>query len=674
MASSGAWRRVGGAAAMLLSAALIAAGCTDAAAPPPQQPPTGGESGPASYPAEGVPEVVPQPQKAERLGDDVAVRGKVELVVDPFVDPQTRDLAQRVLREAGASDVVVREPGAAAEDATLLVRIGDRMAPGIVKGLQANGWGAPGSLPEEGYVFAARGGQDSVVLGADDATGAYYGVQTLRQLASPGRIAGVGVVDQPNMPLRGSIEGFYGSPWTHAERMDQLAFYGDVKLNTYIYAPKDDPYHRERWREPYPADKLDEVKQLIGQAGAHHVKFTFALSPGTSICYNDPADFQALQAKLQAVYDSGVRDFSVPFDDISYTRWNCAEDQERYGAPGEAAAGRAQAELLSRVQREFIDTHPGAQPLQTVPTEYSDYDDSAYKTALRDGLDPRVVVMWTGDGVIPEQITVSDAEKAAQVWGRKVFLWDNYPVNDFNKSVGRLLLGPYGEREPGLSEQLVGDVVNPMNQAAASKVVEVGAADFAWNDDDFDAQRAHRAAARYLATDPSAALRPASAADPETTRALLVFFDLNSMSPLANGSPWQPPAPELERRLEEFRGEWDGGDRAKALAGLRDYAQQIAQAPERIRSSAPKDFAADSEPWLQATDLWGDALVTTVDGLQARQDGNQAVADERFAAAAELGRRAEQVQTVPGETRPQGAVRLADGVLDVFVREAPQLP
>ncbi|MEU6131507.1 beta-N-acetylglucosaminidase domain-containing protein [Saccharopolyspora sp. NPDC047091] len=672
MAIPGALRRFGGSAAIVLSAALVAAGCTDAA-PPPQQPGAGAEAGPSSYPAEGVPEVVPQPQKAERLGDDVAVRGKVELVVDPFVDEPTRDLAQRVLREAGASDVVVREPGPRAEDATLQVRIGDRMAPGVVKGLQANGWGAPSPLPAEGYVLAAHGGEDSVVLGADDAAGAYYAVQTLRQLASPGRIAGVGVVDQPNMPIRGSIEGFYGSPWTHAERMDQLAFYGDVKLNTYVYAPKDDPYHRERWREPYPEDKLSEVRELIGQAAAHHVRFTFALSPGQSICFSDPADFQALLGKLQAVYDSGVRDFSVPFDDISYTRWNCGADQAHYGAPGEAAAGRAQAEILSRVQREFIDAHPDARPLQMVPTEYSDYEDSPYKTALRDGLDPRVVAMWTGDGVIPEQITVSDAEKAAQVWGRKVFLWDNYPVNDFDGSEGRLLLGPYGEREPGLGEQLVGDVVNPMNQAAASKVVEIGAADFAWNDDDFDAQRAHRAAARYLATDPAAALRPATAADPATTQALQVFFDLNSMAPLANGSPWLPPAPELARRIEEFRSGWSGGDRVQALNGLRDYARQIADAPERIRESAPADFVADSEPWLQATDLWGDALVTTVDGLQAREDGAGQVADERFAVAADLARRAEQVQTIPGETRPQGPVRLADGVLDVFVRQAPQL-
>lgn len=41
--------------------------------------------------------------------------------------------------------------------------------------------------------------------------------------------------------------------------------YGEYKMNAYIYAPKSDPYHREKWREPYPASELDRMKELIKQ-------------------------------------------------------------------------------------------------------------------------------------------------------------------------------------------------------------------------------------------------------------------------------------------------------------------------------------------------------------------------------------------------------------------------
>ena len=142
-------------------------------------------------------------------------------------------------------------------------------------------------------------------------------------------------------------------------------------MNIYVYSPKDDPYLRERWRETYPADKLAELKTPVQRATADHVEFTYALSPGLSVCYGSDADEQALVAKFQSLWDIGVRSFSVPLDDITYTNWNCAEDKAKFGTGG-AAAGAAQAYLLNAVQRDFIATHPGADRLQMVPTEYYD--------------------------------------------------------------------------------------------------------------------------------------------------------------------------------------------------------------------------------------------------------------------------------------------------------------
>ncbi|MHA6802146.1 beta-N-acetylhexosaminidase family protein [Salinifilum ghardaiensis] len=668
--SPSSWRC---AVALLLSATVLA-GCTGGSpqggggtADPPQPP----DPVPASGP---LPRVTPQPSEISRLGDDVRVTGTVDLVVDPLADRPTRELAKRVLRQAGAERVLEREPGQRPEGAALRVRIGNRAGATNMRGLQRAGMDASEKLGEEGYQLAVIADAETpqVVIGAQATPGAYYGVQTLRQLTSPGRIAGAKVTDAPATPIRGAIEGFYGSPWTHEERMDQLAFYGENKLNTYVYAPKDDPYHRERWYEPYPEDELGELRELIGQAQRHHVKFTFALHPGTSLCFSDPEDVAQLQGKLQQLYDNGVRDFQVLFDDIDYASWNCAGDRAAYGPASPEAAGRAQAEVLNRVQREFIATHPGAEPLQTVPTEYSEIEDSPYKTALRGALDPDVQLMWTGDGVIPDGITTADARQAEEVWGRSPMIWDNYPVNDFDAAEGRLMLGPYAEREKGLSEHISGVVVNPMNQAAASKVVEVGAAAFAWNDEDFDPRRAWRAAADQLAGD-SFLGEPGLRPDRRTAEALVVFFDLNHRAPLADGEPWLPPAPRLAERIGSFRAAWDRGDRAAAVAELRRYAERVQGAPERIRQGADANFVADAEPWLRATDLSGDALVHTVNALQARVGGDRQRAAAEFDRAARAQQQAEQVRTIPGETRPQGPVRLADGVLDEFVAGAPQL-
>ena len=46
--------------------------------------------------------------------------------------------------------------------------------------------------------------------------------------------------------LRGIVEGFYGTPWTFEDRADLIRFSYHNNLNSYIYAPKDDPYHRAK--------------------------------------------------------------------------------------------------------------------------------------------------------------------------------------------------------------------------------------------------------------------------------------------------------------------------------------------------------------------------------------------------------------------------------------------
>ncbi|MVA75677.1 hyaluronidase [Auraticoccus sp. F435] len=613
----------------------------------------------AAAPPEGaLPTVSPAPQHIAREGRDTVLPSRVEVVVGETTDPAARDLLVDVLADSAARVEVVTE----ATDAPLRFLLGPADRPDVAAAL------GDVDVPDrpEGYALRVDrrgGGLGTVALGGVDAAGQYYAVQTLRQLVvgdgARARLAAVRVSDWPSMPLRGTIEGFYGEPWTPQERLDQMAFHGDVKANTYIYAPKDDPYHRELWREPYPADRLAELRELVQEATAHHVRFTFALSPGNTVCYSAEEDHRALVAKLQQMYDAGVRAFSVPLDDIAYARWNCEADEETFGAPGPAAAGVAQARLLDRIQREFIETSEGAHPLQMVPTEYSDTEDSAYKQALR-GMDEDVVVMWTGVGVVPQEVTTEQADRAAQVFGGPPFLWDNYPVNDYGQTSGRLLLAPYAQREPGLSQHLAGIVSNPMNQASASKVAVFGVADFTWNDTGYDPERSWREAMRYLAGDDEAA-----------TEALLVLGDLNHLAP-SFGTPWQPQAPVLSGRLEEFWADWEAGRRSEAVAQLREHAEAITAAPATIAAgSVDPGFVSDAEPWLTATRLWGEATLALLDALQARLDGDEEQAAALAGRSEQLQRQAAAVRVEPPEnTWGAAPVRIADGVLDVFLVEA----
>ena len=210
----------------------------------------------------------------------------------------------------------------------------------------------------EGYAVradASAGPLGTIALGGVDAAGQYYAVKTLDQLFVPNddggyRIAGASISDYPAMPLRGTIEGFYGEPWSHDERLDQIEFYGDVKANTYIYAPKDDPYHRDRWREPYPADKLAELGELVTtateQPRAVHVR---ALARQHRLLLERRRLPGARRPSCSRCTTSGFARSTSPSTTSSSAGGTAPRTATAFGAPGARTAGIAQAAFLDRV-------------------------------------------------------------------------------------------------------------------------------------------------------------------------------------------------------------------------------------------------------------------------------------------------------------------------------------
>ncbi|MGW7055326.1 beta-N-acetylglucosaminidase domain-containing protein [Streptomyces sp. NPDC054887] len=590
--------------------------------------------------------VTPTPQDVRQRDDRVTVSPRVTLVAGDKADATALKVTQQALLDAGAHQVVRGENPV---QGRLTVYVGGPgETPQTAGALTALGVEGPAQLPAEGYVLAI--GDRRIALSGKDTAGTYYAAQSLRQLLperkGPGaKVAGTEIRDWPTTSIRGVIEGFYGIPWTHAARLDQLDFYGEHKMNIYVYSPKDDPYLRERWREPYPDAQLAKIRELVDRARARHVEFTYALSPGLSVCYSSEADIKALTDKFRTVWDLGIRTYAVPLDDISYTRWNCQEDRDKWGT-GAAAAGAAQAYLLNRVNRDFIATHPGAAPLQMVPTEYYNITPSPYKKALAEQLDEDVVVEWTGVGVIAPVITVAQAKAARDVFAHPILLWDNYPVNDY--VTNRLLLGPYNGRQKGMPAELgSGITANPMNQAYASKIPLITVADYTWNDAAYDPRASWRTAISLYA-----------GGDTRTEKALRVFSDVNYSSRIN-----AQQAPDLAAEIAGF---WESGDTAaldSALAGLQ-------RAPDVLRERLPEqEFVTDSGPWLDAAEAWGVATRAALRLVELARDGEGAAAWDQRQRLPGLVAAAQSFTYTDLEGRRIPVV-VGEGVLDKFTEDA----
>lgn len=329
----------------------------------------------------------------------------------------------------------------------------------------------------EGYLLSVEPGR--VVIAGRDGAGTYYGVQTFLKLWQQQNVMQCRIEDWPSVDCRGVIEGFYGNPWSHKDRLRQFEFYGCNKLNIYVYGPKDDPYHRAHWRDPYPQDEAARLKELVQEAHRNKVQFVWAVHPGGDIQWN-LKDSMAVCQKLEWMYELGVRTFAVFFDDI----W------------GEGSKADKQAGLLNYVTDNFVRKHSDVQPLIMCPTQYNKaWSGGDYLSTLGTRMYPEVRVMWTGNSVV-DMIERDDMEWINKQLGRKAFIWLNYPVNDYCQS--RMLMGKTYGNGLDINEMVSGFCSNPMEYAEASKVSLYSIADYTWNMPQYDAERSWQQAITEL--------------------------------------------------------------------------------------------------------------------------------------------------------------------------------
>lgn len=328
-----------------------------------------------------------------------------------------------------------------------------------------------GVKPISGAYLLTISARGIEIIGHDD-VGAFYGLQTLRQLlnspvASSGSLPFISINDYPSLPSRGVVEGFYGTPWSHEVRLSLIKFYGANKMNTYLYGPKDDPYHRSpHWRAPYPDAQKKQLLELLEACKSARVDFIWAVHPGLDIKWN-AEDYQNLLNKFEMMYQLGVRNFAIFFDDIR----------------GEGKDPYKQAALLNQLTHDFVEAKGDVGPLVFCPTDYTKQwanasDEGALAIYGRE-LNPNVKILWTGDAVCSD-ITESTLDFVNSRIKRPAYFWWNYPVTDYVQHT--LLQGPiYGLDTSLTHNELFGVLSNPMEHGEASKLALYGVADYSWN-------------------------------------------------------------------------------------------------------------------------------------------------------------------------------------------------
>jgi hyaluronoglucosaminidase len=388
---------------------------------------------------------------------------------------------------------------------------------------------------------------------------------------------------------RGVIEGYYGAPYTHADRLWLLERMGRWGMNRYVYAPKDDPLHRAQWRSAYGAAPLGEFGDLVAFGAERGVDVGFAISPGLTIEYGAGADVRALCDKFRGFQALGARFFCLALDDVP----------TGFLHAGDAAAFPSLAAAHVHLTHAVAEALGGEAILWLVPTDYVGTAATDYLEVLGAELDPAIEVGWTGRTVISPTITAAEAAARAATLRRKLLVWDNVPVTD-GPMRPMLHLGPLRGRAAALPAHVSGLLLNPMAQPRASAVALRTAADYLRDPAGYDPDASWQAAVEEAGAGASAPFA--------------LFAAAHCFSPSAPDDRDR----QVEGLFAAVRDALAAGRPAiRAVAELRGALESRVEAAEALRAGLDdRTLAAEIEPWLVSHRAESERMLAAVDLLE----------------------------------------------------------
>jgi hyaluronoglucosaminidase len=393
--------------------------------------------------------------------------------------------------------------------------------------------------------------------------------------------------------IRGVVEGFFGPPWPHEERLEMINFLPKCEFNLYIYAPKDDPFHRERWRKPYPKDQLAKLRALIEAAEQNLVNFCFAISPGLSIRYSSHRDFEALTEKVETIRKMDTKWFGLFFDDIPM-KLQHEEDKKTFKSLAEAQA------YLANKLLKFLRSNDPETVLILCPTQYTGISSTPYLKTLGSNTDQNVFIMWTGSKVCSPKISSRHADGFGAAIRRKPFIWDNYPVNDYNRF--RLFLGPLRGRSKDLYKHVSGFVANPMNEAESSKIPLLTIADYLRDPENYEPERSWKQALRKVGGE-------------RAYKYLRTFGEQSQSSFL-----WKTESPKLFKLIDSFWKNWKTeGWEETAEALMHKFKELIDLQANLLSKLENRQLSEELLPYVEKLSLLGKIGIKCVDLLRIRR-------------------------------------------------------
>lgn len=558
--------------------------------------------------------VFPTPQKVTYDEGVTKLHKQVNLVMGDNLDIYTRNRLKSVLQDHQISYTSSQSAVAGATNIYLGVHGQNSQAEKEVSGI------SQGLFDKiDAYALSIKNNTISIV--GKDTDAVFYGLTTLKHMLNESEapvLRNVTVEDYAEIKNRGFIEGYYGNPWSNADRAELMRYGGDLKLTQYFFAPKDDPYHNKKWRELYPEEKLAEIRELARVGNQNKTRYVWTIHPfmNNRIRFGNDANYQkdleTIKAKFTQLMDVGVREFGILADDApspvgGYNSYNrLMKDMTDWLTEKQATYGGLRKEMIF------------------VPGQYWGNGREDELKALNENLPTSTSMTLTGGKIWGEvsESFLSNLKNNLTAGGktyRPVSLWVNWPVTDNSKQ--HLILGG-GEKflHPNVDPSLLsGIMLNPMQQSEPSKVALFSAAQYAWKQwkSEEEAKKVNDIAFNFVEN--------GKFTDSEAS---LAFRELGKhmINQNMDGRVVKlEESVELAPKLAAFMSKLKAGqDVGAEREGLRAEFAKLKAAAQLYKASGDEKMRAQIHYWLDNTIDQMDALSALLDGTEAIEKNDSA--------------------------------------------------
>ena len=432
-------------------------------------------------------------------------------------------------------------------------------------------------VTEEKYILSVSGRDVNIYVSSEK--GAFYALCDLAKHVDENTVCDGEYICSPSFAVRGYIEGFYGTPWSHENRKSVMKLMAKNRMNTVYYAPKDDLYHREKWREKYPEDELAKLKELVDCSKEYFMDFYWCIAPGLSVKYSDKTEFEAMINKTKQLYSIGIKCFGLLLDDI---------DEELAFDDDKAVFGEtvnAHIELINRYYSALKEIDSSIRPT-VCPTLYHGKGNEYYISKLGKNIPATVSVFWTGRDICSRELTSPEAVKFIENTYHKPLYWDNYPVNDCSM-FNEMHISPIIGRDPDLNKYSEGIISNCMEYAECSKIPLITFADYLWDSENYNPQKSWEGAIKQVI-------------GKEDADTFIVFADHLYTSCLKDTN-----SRRMYETFDKIEDAFKSGDNEKAFAVAEDYLGKMNACKEYLKKDLPicRELSKWSEKYFVSCDI-----------------------------------------------------------------------